>query len=707
MLRAALLTFTALLISCQNRQQDIRHDRNMETEQAIADQAQEPIVAEANRLDWWREARFGMFLHWGLYSVPAGQWGESKGHAEWILTTAQIPVDTYEQFVPQFNPVDFDAEAWVLMAKAAGMKYIVITSKHHDGFALYDSAVSDYDIMATPFKRDIMKELADACAKHDMKMCWYHSIMDWNHPDYLPRRGWEDRSAEGADFDRYVEYMRGQVTELLTNYGPIGVMWFDGEWESTWNHDYGQELYDLCRSLQPNVIVNNRVDVGRSGMAGMTKGAGFAGDFGTPEQEIPATGMPGVDWESCMTMNNHWGYNKNDFAYKSGTHLIQNLCDIASKGGNFLLNIGPTARGTFPQESIDRLAEMGIWMDQHGEAIHGTSASPFRSLAWGRCTMKAEGDNTVLYLHVFDWPKNERLVLPGIGNQVISAELLSASEHGIAAVPTNSDIVVRMLPNEAPNAHVSVIKVTIKGAPLIFEAPQIEAKSAQLLNELQVQIKTASAEMETRYTIDGSKPRITSPLYTGPITLTQSSQVRTRSFYQGEAVTPIAQRCFKKVEPRASVQILQRNPGLTQRVFLGGWGDGAELYKPDWESMPDFTKSTPTSEDVVPTIGLPKGPATAYEGRILQGFLEVPEDGLYTFELTSDDGSLLWLHNELLVDNDGLHGSATEVGHIALEQGFHPIRIEWFNKTGGASLDLKVGHNGKAASTVPASWLAH
>ncbi len=468
---------------------------------------------------------------------------------------------------------------------------------------------------------------------------------------------------------------------------------------------------DLCRSLQPNVIVNNRVDVGRSGMAGMTKGAGFAGDFGTPEQEIPATGMPGVDWESCMTMNNHWGYNKNDFNYKSSTDLIQKLCDIASKGGNFLLNIGPTARGTFPQESIDRLAEMGQWMDMHGESIHGTSASPFRSLPWGRCTMKAEGDNTALYLHVFDWPQNERLVLQGIGNKVIKAELLSSPQQSIAAVPSNSEITVRMLPSQAPNAHVSVVKVTIEGAPLIFEAPQIEAESAQLLHELQVQIKPASSEMETRYTIDGSKPRVDSPLYTKPIRLTGSAQVRTRSFYQGEAVTPIAQRCFQKVAPRASVQILRRNPGLSQQVywggFEGGWQENAELYKPDWETMPDFSKSKPIREGQVETIGLPKGAATEYEARVLEGFLEVPEDGLYTFELTSDDGSLLWLHRELLIDNDGLHGSATVVGHMALEQGFHPIRVEWFNKTGGASLDLKVGYKGNAPVSVPANWLAH
>ena len=178
------------------------------------------------------------------------------------------------------------------MAKDAGMRYIVITSKHHDGFCLFDSGLTDYDVMSTPFKRDIMAELADACRRAGLRICWYHSIMDWHHPDYLPRRGWESRSADGADYDRFVEYLKGQVRELLTKYGPIGVMWFDGEWESTWTHERGVELYDLCRQIQPDVIVNNRVDKGRQGMQGLTKAGHFAGDFGTPEQEIPPPVCP-------------------------------------------------------------------------------------------------------------------------------------------------------------------------------------------------------------------------------------------------------------------------------------------------------------------------------------------------------------------------------------------------------------------------------
>jgi len=202
------------------------------------------------RMQWWREARFGMFIHWGLYAIPAGEWKGQTNHAEWIRHTARIPIDVYDQFVKQFNPVKFNADQWVSIAKNAGMRYIVITSKHHDGFCLFDSKHTDYDVMSTPFGRDVLKELADACRRQGIRICWYHSIMDWHHPDYLPRRDWEkNRSSAGADFDRYVTYMKNQLRELVTNYGPIGVLWFDGEWEATWTHERGLDLYNYVRRV--------------------------------------------------------------------------------------------------------------------------------------------------------------------------------------------------------------------------------------------------------------------------------------------------------------------------------------------------------------------------------------------------------------------------------------------------------------------------
>ena len=195
----------------------------------------------------------------------------------------------YDQFVKQFNPTKFDAEEWVRLAKYAGMKYIVITSKHHDGFCLWDSKQTDFDIMSTPYERDILKQLTDACSKYGIRMCFYHSIMDWHHPDYLPRRPWEvkNRTADGADFPKYVSYMKNQLAELVKNYNPH-VLWFDGEWENTWTHEMGVDLYDYVRRLKPDIIINNRVDKGRQGMQGLTRDGDYRGDFGTPEQEIPA-----------------------------------------------------------------------------------------------------------------------------------------------------------------------------------------------------------------------------------------------------------------------------------------------------------------------------------------------------------------------------------------------------------------------------------
>jgi alpha-L-fucosidase len=417
------------------------------------------------RMQWWREARFGMFIHWGLYSVPAGQWKGKKINekcAEWIQQYAQIPVEDYEPLAKQFNPVKFDADQWVRVAKDAGVKYIVITTKHHEGFCLFDSKYTDYDVMSTPFKRDIMKELADACRRQGIQICWYHSIMDWHHPDYLPRRPWEKRSAEGANFDRYVTHLKNQLRELMSNYGKIGVLWFDGEWENTWTHRHGQDLDNYVHGLDPNIIVNNRVDKGREVMAGLTKEGEFSGDFGTPEQKIPATGLPGVDWETCMTMNDTWGYATHDQNWKSKEDLIRKLIDIVSKGGNFLLNVGPTAEGVIPPASVDRLEAIGQWMKTNGESIYGTSASPFEKLAWGRCTQKQLPDGKRrLYLHVFDWPKDGKLVVPSLGAKVTSAYLLADPNRTSLTTAASPSGIEVALPAQAPDAVASVVVLEI------------------------------------------------------------------------------------------------------------------------------------------------------------------------------------------------------------------------------------------------------
>ncbi|MFO7617274.1 MAG: alpha-L-fucosidase, partial [Bacteroidales bacterium] len=650
-----------------------------------------------NRMEWWRDARFGMFIHWGLYAVPAGEWGEAKGHGEWIRTTAQIPLEEYNRFTDQFNPVRYNAGEWVKMAKEAGMKYIVITSKHHDGFGLWNSKQTTFDVMATPFRRDILKELADACKKEGIVLCFYHSIMDWHHPDYLPRRDWEtDRSAEGADFRNYVDYMKAQLKELLTRYGKIGVLWFDGEWESTWTEEFGTEIYQYVRSLQPSIIINNRVGVGRSGMEGMTGAGQFGGDFGTPEQQIPATGVPGYDWETCMTMNDHWGYNKNDKNFKSTREMIRMLADIASKGGNYLLNIGPKADGTFPAESIERLKSIGKWMSINGESIYGTAASPFKSLEWGRCTQKPMTESTRLYLHVFDWPADGRLVINGFGSKPIRAYALADPSQEELTVERQRDALVISVGETAPDKDNSVIVLDIEGSPVVFEAPGIQSFADIFTGTATITLTRGEAVSELRYTLDGSDPSASSPLYRDPLEINSTSTIKAACFLNGEPVSPVSVRTLAQVEPAPGRELAQVKPGLLHY-----------LYEGIWDKIPDFNGLQPKIKGVSTDFSLARNPADENFALDYQGFIRIPEGGIYRFRLISDDGSRLIVNEKVAIDHDGLHGATAKEGTLALGKGLHPVRISFFERSGGNTLELQWNRDGEGFAPVPADLFYH
>ncbi len=660
-------------------------------------QDETPPASLDNRMDWWRDARFGMFIHWGLYAVPAGEWNEKTNYGEWIRTSAEIPLETYDQFRLRFNPVDFNADAWVKMARDAGMKYIVITSKHHDGFCMFDTKQTEFNIMTTPFKRDPMKELAAACKKYGLKFCFYHSIMDWHHPDYLPRREWEkDRTTEGAEFNRYVQYMKAQLKELLTNYGDIGVLWFDGEWENTWNETYGKEIYNYVRSLQPDIIINNRVGAGRLDMEGLTKKGAFGGDFGTPEQQIPPTGLPCVDWETCMTMNDHWGYNKADKNFKTCREILRMLTDIASKGGNYLLNVGPTAEGTIPGESIGRLDSIGRWMKVNGEAIYGTQAAPFKTLDWGRCTRKETRTGTILYLHVFNWPVDGKLNISGLLNNIEKAYLLADPKHKKLQVNRVDDKVEIAIPVAAPDANVSVIAVEIKGKLDLTEPPLIHSEYDTFVDSLKVTMSTERENVEIRMTFDSSEPNASSPIYTTALKIKGWVVVSARCFRDGKPVSGTSRREFRQAMPYVakSVEKEKMQQGIRYKYYEGAW-----------DSIPNYSKMKPVKEGVVlDFVFTPRNQEDNFVF-VYSGYLQIPQSCVYKFSTASDDGSRLYIDDMPVVNNDGLHGLREQQGVIALAKGFHKIRVAYLERTGSNTLTVYIQSEKLEKRILPAEWL--
>jgi alpha-L-fucosidase len=413
---------------------------------------EEPLALGEARMQWWREARFGLFIHWGVYSVPAGTYRgrHIPGLGEWIMNRARIPVEEYAGFASAFNPIGFNALEWVKLAKAAGVRYIVITSKHHDGFAMFGSKASSYNIVeATPFGRDPLKELAEACQLAGIRLGFYHSqAQDWHHPGGQEAGGSWDPAQQGSMDDYLDQVAVPQVRELLSNYGPVAVLWWDTPFNMT--PERAAKFLPLLK-LQPGIITNNRL------------GGGVEGDFHTPEQYIPATRVPGTDWETCMTMNNTWGYKSYDQNWKSTGVLVRNLIDSASKGGNYLLNVGPTPQGLIPEPSVQRLLGIGTWLKTNGEAIYGTEAGPFASLPWGRATRKGN----VLYLHVFNWPADRLLHVP-LQNPVTQAALLAAPNLKIEVTQRPNELVVH-LPAVTPDPAATVVALRIEGEPKVTQ----------------------------------------------------------------------------------------------------------------------------------------------------------------------------------------------------------------------------------------------
>jgi alpha-L-fucosidase len=410
--------------------------------------------SKPDKMDWWKEAKFGLFIHWGVYSVPAGVYDgkDIDGIGEWIMNRGKIPTSRYQAYAKEFNPVKYNPEAWVKMAKNAGMKYLVITSKHHDGFTLFETKASKWNIVeATPYGKDLLKPLADACHKQGIRLGFYYSqAQDWNNVGGAASGGHWDKAQDGS-MDDYIDKVAvPQVKEILSNYGQVDILWWDTPTDM--NKARAEKFLPLLEKY-PNLITNNRL------------GGGYSGDTETPEQFVPATGFPGRNWETCMTMNDTWGYKSKDNKWKSSKEIIQTLIDIVSKGGNYLLNVGPTSEGLVPQPSIERLAEVGKWMKINGEAIYGTSASPFSFLPWGRCTQKGNK----LYLHVFEWPKNGKISIP-LQNKIVKAYLLYEPSKMLNVEKTATKNTIS-LPENAPDQIASVVVAELNSAPEVLPLP--------------------------------------------------------------------------------------------------------------------------------------------------------------------------------------------------------------------------------------------
>ncbi len=359
------------------------------------------------RTKWFMEDRFGMFIHWGLYSIPA--------RGEWMMSVEEMSVEEYRKYFDAFDPVDYDPKKWVKLAKKAGMKYAVLTAKHHDGFCLFDSKHTEYKATNTKAKRDLVKEYVDACREEGIKVGLYFSIIDWSHKDFPkygdrqhPMRNNEKYKDEKINFDNYLTYMHNQVEELVMNYGKLDILWFDFSYDDMAGEKWrASDLIKMVRKHQPNVIIDNRLEGAgdNHGSIASEKPLLYSGDFASPEQIIPPEGVCDnfgnpIPWELCATMNNHWGYCNFDYEYKSPKMIIRKLVECVSKGGNMILNVGPDARGNIPKQSVEILNEIAKWMDKNSESIYGAGISDISKPEWGRYTEK----DGIVYAHVYETP---------------------------------------------------------------------------------------------------------------------------------------------------------------------------------------------------------------------------------------------------------------------------------------------------------------
>jgi len=436
-------------------------------EKGLQFNAEEPENLRDARMEWFRDAHFGMFVHWGLYSAAEGVW-EGKdygGSAEWIQSTANIPADIYAaRLTPLFKPKKDFAKEWAKTAKNAGCRYVIFTSRHHEGFALHDSKTTTFDGMDVT-GRDLFKEIVTALHEQGLRVGVYFSLLDWHHPDAYVEHGLPSPGNvknESRDNAKYVDYMYKKAEEMFSNYGPIDVVWWDYSSEEIQGEKWGaSKLVAMVKKHHPNIIMNNR-------LYAFQKNDEYTranGDLVTPEQHIPETGFKGMDWESCMTMNGTWGYSRNNQRWGTSKQLIRNMIDIVSKGGNYLLNVGPMFDGSIPVKSIELMHRIGDWMNVNGEAIYGTRANTIGRVPWGRITTRPG----TFYLHVFNWPASNRLLMPlqlASGNTPKAYYLADTGKKELPLEITERGIYINLGDTNYKNEDATVIVLEATGSSL-------------------------------------------------------------------------------------------------------------------------------------------------------------------------------------------------------------------------------------------------
>jgi len=407
---------------------------------------QEPLArADPKAIRAWQDMRFGMFVHWGPVSLKGTEIGWSR---------RKIGPQVYDNLYKRFNPVKFDANQWVSIAKAAGMKYIVLTSKHHDGFCLWETKFTDYNIMNSPFGRDVVKELSTACRKQGLVYGSYYSILDWRHPLYPLGQETGVKGKPHADMDKYNRFVKDQLAEQIRKYA-LDIAWFDGEWEAPWTHERGVDLYNYVRKLKSDILINNRVDKGRRGMKGNTK-EGFVGDFDTPEQRVGSFNMD-RPWETCMTIGRQWAWKPHD-RIKSLQQCLRTLIMTAGGDGNLLLNVGPMPSGEIEPRQVARLKEMGQWLDKYGQSIYGTRGGPWKPTKDLASTRKGD----VVYLHILRMT-GDSVTLAGLARKIKSASLLTG---GKVDVKQAAGRVVVTIPASDRQAIDTLVKLELDGSAM-------------------------------------------------------------------------------------------------------------------------------------------------------------------------------------------------------------------------------------------------